>query len=245
MVLLLLFSLFTPSLFAEDLECPEDACYKCGCFYTCDGPCGSILTDWACDDCCNQNPRECTQSQGAPWQYCDPAKGAHYCNKQCLPPPGNLPQKPRWYDDPSKNNDEAANKGNTNDTLPIVLDWELNSWKNGGKYNNDGSLKAMAIENYGVNSFLIEIDNPDNQLFEPEKVPNSKYDTTKKVFSKCLTNDFFNSRDDGLACFFRAGKKDIKYRVKMLILSYSRICVNYFVLFVVIPFFDLQKFVKI
>ena len=192
---------------------PETPCYK-HCYYTCDNPCGGVLIDWECDTCCNGPDRIAQQSTGSPWQECNPTTGKHYCDKACLKPAAELPKNPKWYDDPTKNNDATADKGNTNNALPIVLDWELDSWKDGGKYNPNGSLKAMAQSNYGSNSFLIEIDNPDNQLFEPEKVPNSTYDATKKVFSKCLTNDFFNSRDDGLACFFRAGKKDIKYRVK-------------------------------
>lgn len=189
-------------------------CYVCPSYWTCDNSCGGTLTAWQVDSCCNGPDLPCNTSTGEAWQKCDSGAGAHYCNSSCLPRPENLPKNPRWYDDPTKNDDPTASKGNTNNTLPIVLDWELNSWKDGGKYNADGSAKLMARENYGANSFYIEIDNPDNQLFEPEKVPNSKYDPKTKIFGKCLTNDFFNSRDDGLACFFRSGKKEINYRVK-------------------------------
>jgi len=207
-------SLFSFCEIADALKCPEDACYKCECFYTADGACGATLTDWACDKCCDGNPRECTQSTGAPWQLADTGAGSHHCTASCLSLPANLPKNPLWYDDPTKNNDPAANVGNTNDTLPIVLDWEQSAWKDGGKYNDDGSPKSMATSNYGANSFYIEIDNPDDQLLDPGKVANATYSAATKIFGKCLDHDYFNSRDDGAPCFFRAGKKNITYRVK-------------------------------
>jgi hypothetical protein len=182
--------------------------------YECDGNCPGILLDWWYEPCCTMRIWVKNSSQGESWQFCDAGAGAHYCSNICLPQPENLPKNPRWYDDPTKNNDASADKGNVNDTLPIVLDWEQVGWKDGGKYNSDGSLKLFAVPNYGVNSFYIEIDNPDNQLLHPEKVPNATYDTTKKILGKCVTNDFFNSRDDGLPCLFRTAKKDITYRVK-------------------------------
>jgi len=209
---ILAFLSFAGIAFAQIKPC--EPCYVCPTYWTCDGACGATLTAFEVDSCCGKPDRPCNASTGEPQQMCDAGTGAHYCNNSCLPLPENLPKNPRWYDDPTKNNDALADKGNKNDTLPIVLDWELNSWKNSGKYNPNGTPRAMARENYGANSFYIEIDNPNNELFEPEKVPNSTYDSTKKVFGKCLGNDFFNSRDDGAACFFRAGKKDITYRVK-------------------------------
>lgn len=196
--------------------CPPGVspCYNCGEYYTRDGVCGATLYKWAVDHCCDNPDYVCGESKGAPWQVADTGAGSHHCSAQCLNPAENLPKNPRWYDDPTKNNDAAADKGNSNDTLPIVLDWELNSWKDGGKYNPDGSARAMAAANYGSNSFYIEIDNPNDQMFEPDKVPNATYNKTTKVLGKCLKNDYFNSVTDGLPCLFRSAKKDITYRVK-------------------------------
>jgi hypothetical protein len=179
-------------------------------YWDCVGNCPGELDDWWCydDDLCGP----CFvagSSVGDEWDNCDAGAGAHYCNHNCLKTnSNNFPKNPRWYDDPTKNNDAAANRGNVNDTLPIVLDWEVNSWKS-------SSHVKWAIPNYATNSAYIEIDNPDNQLFEPEKVPGATYDATRKVLGKCLTNDYFNSRDDGLPCLFRAGKQNITYRVKV------------------------------
>jgi hypothetical protein len=178
--------------------------------YVCVGQCPGLLEEWWWEPCCDSKPDWIVgQSMGSPWMTCDAGAGSHYCNNNCLTTNNvNLPKNPFWYDDPTKNNDAAANKGNTNDTLPIVLDWEVNSWK------ADASTLKYAVQNYGTNSFYIEIDNQNNQLLDPDKVANATYNATTKIFGKCLDHDYFNSRDDGAPCFFRAGKQNITYRVK-------------------------------
>jgi len=197
-------------------QMPGEECVPCEQHkeYTCEGNCPGLLLDIWWEPCCTFRTWVKESSMGDPWQLCDAGGGTHSCQNVCLLKPENQPENPRWYDDQTKNNDAAADKGNKNNTLPIVLDWTLNSWKDGGGLNPDGSKKFGAVSNYGANSFYIEIDNPNDELFEPEKVSGATYDAEKKVLGKCLHGDYFNSVTDGNPCLFRSGKKDITYRVK-------------------------------
>ena len=111
-------------------------------------------------------------------------------------------------DTPGPSNGDLANV-----MQPSVLNWTINSYPDLGLYDSSGKKKSMTIEPYGVSSFEFQIDNPDNQIFEPQNVPKSTYDKANKTFSKCLDHEYFNTRTDGKICFLNSAKT-VTYRVK-------------------------------
>ena len=174
------------------VPCPEHW------YFDCSSPCGGLLRDMWHEPCCNEppGPYEATRTYCATWQKCDTYEGKCYCDSSCLPLPVNLPQTPAYYDNPTYNN-VAATKGenDANVTLPAVLDWTQTGWPNG---TGKGSMQR---EPTGPNSFVVQIDNGQTQLYEPAQVENSIYDPTTQKWTKVVDHDYFNSVTDGKPCF--------------------------------------------
>jgi len=110
------------------------------------------------------------------WQKCDAATGHCYCDSSCLTHEINLPHNPPgYYDNPHYNDDTVHDTGNRDVTLPAVMDWTENAWQDRHGENKNSCKGPFEVEDFGVRSFWIQIDNPNDQLFEPEKVPDSTY----------------------------------------------------------------------
>jgi len=97
--------------------------------------------------------------------------------------------------------------------LPIKIDWIQNGWQDLALQKNSGDLGPLTREPWGPRSFWIQIDNNNDQLFEPQKVPGGIYNAGTKIFSKLLTTEWFNSVTEGKPCFINSSS-DVTWRVK-------------------------------
>jgi len=91
------------------------------------------------------------------------------------------------------------------------MDWTENAWQDRHGENKNSCKGPFEVEDFGVRSFWIQIDNPNDQLFEPEKVPDSTY--SNNVFTKLLHTDYFNTLTEGKHCFVNSSSS-VNWRVK-------------------------------
>lgn len=182
-------------------------------------PCCSKSARGTCQSCCAIIIEYEVQTCSA-WQKAISGEdyGICECEKECL----DLPQNPKYYDDPL-NKTEQADSARIH--LPVVLAWsDIRGWTNPER-KEEAQRTPVPDYNPGPKSYRVEIiyeEYPDtkdaNLHIDKNKNPQGieTLPNGQKIFYKIITKsgrEGFNSRDDGGACFFQT---NANYRWRVL-----------------------------